>query len=309
VSALLTLVIFLPLAGALLIGLLPREEEGLCRQAGLVGGVLTFLASLGILFGFDAGEGGFQLETNAPWVASLGISYHVGVDGISLWLVLLTTVLVPIVLLSAQKAIGKKVKEFVITFLVLETGMLGAFLALDLFLFYVFWEIMLVPMYLIIGVWGGERRIYASIKFVIYTMVGSLLMLVAILYLYVQHGRLTGTWTFDYPAVSRLVLGPLPQVLCFAAFGLAFAIKVPMFPLHTWLPDAHVEAPTAGSVILAAVLLKFGTYGFIRFAMPLFSFAARWLAPLIVALAVTGIIYGSLVAWAQSDVKKLVAYS
>jgi NADH-quinone oxidoreductase subunit M len=309
VSALLTVIVFLPLAGALLVGLLPKQEEGLCRQTGLVATIVTFLVSLGILFGFQAGEAGFQLETNASWVKSLGIQYHLGVDGISLWLVLLTTFLMPIVMLSAQKAVGKKVKEFIITFLILETGMLGAFMALDLFLFYVFWEIMLVPMYLIIGVWGGERRIYASIKFVLYTMVGSLLMLVAILYLYVQHGRLTGTWTFDYPSIARVVLGPVPQVLCFAAFGLAFAIKVPMFPLHTWLPDAHVEAPTAGSVILAGVLLKFGTYGFIRFAMPLFPFAAKWLAPLIVALAVVGIIYGSLVAWAQSDVKKLIAYS
>ncbi|HEY3356956.1 MAG TPA: NADH-quinone oxidoreductase subunit M [Polyangia bacterium] len=308
-SALLTIIIALPLAGALLIGLLPKQEEGLCRQAGLVTTIITFLVSLGVLFGFQAGEAGFQLETNVSWVKSLGINYHLGVDGISLWLVMLTTFLMPIVMLSAQKAIGKKVKEFVITFLILETGMLGAFLALDLFLFYVFWEIMLIPMYLIIGVWGGERRVYASIKFVLYTMVGSLLMLVAILYLYVQHGRLTGVWSFDYPAISRVVLGPVPQVLCFAAFGLAFAIKVPMFPLHTWLPDAHVEAPTAGSVILAAVLLKFGTYGFIRFAMPLFPFAAKWLAPVVVILAVIGIVYGSLVAWAQSDVKKLVAYS
>ncbi|MBI5478723.1 MAG: NADH-quinone oxidoreductase subunit M, partial [Deltaproteobacteria bacterium] len=289
--------------------LLPRDEEGLCRQTGLVVSVITFLVSLGIPVAFDPAIGGFQLETDWTWIASLGVQYHVGVDGISLWLVMLTTFLTPIVLLSAQAAITKKVKEFVVTFLILETGMLGAFLALDLFLFYVFWEIMLVPMYLIIGVWGGDRRIYASIKFVIYTMVGSLLMLVAILYLYVQHGKLAGAYTFDYVAISKLILAPLPQLLCFGAFGLAFAIKVPMFPLHTWLPDAHVEAPTAGSVILAGVLLKFGTYGFIRFAMPMFPYAANTMGPVIAILAVIGIIYGSLVAWAQGDVKKLIAYS
>ena len=308
-SALLSIVIFLPLCGALVVMLLPRDEEGLCRQTGLVVSVITFLVSIGIPVAFAPGVAGFQLETNWAWIASLGVQYHLGIDGISLWLVMLTTFLTPIVLLSAQAAITKKVKEFIVSFLVLETGMLGAFLALDLFLFYVFWEIMLVPMYLIIGVWGGERRIYASIKFVIYTMVGSLLMLVAILYLYVQHGKLTGTYSFDYVQISKLLLAPLPQLLCFGAFGLAFAIKVPMFPLHTWLPDAHVEAPTAGSVILAGVLLKFGTYGFIRFAMPMFPYAATTLGPVIAILAVVGIIYGSLVAWAQGDVKKLIAYS
>jgi NADH-quinone oxidoreductase subunit M len=309
VSVLLSLIIFLPLFGALVVMLLPRDEEGLCRGTGLAVSVVTFLVSLGVPWAFAPGVGGFQLETDWTWIAALGVHYHLGIDGISLWLVMLTTFLVPIVLLSAQAAITKKVKEFIVCFLILETGMLGAFLALDLFLFYVFWELMLIPMYLIIGVWGGERRIYASIKFVIYTMVGSLLMLVAILYLYVQHGRLTGTWTFDYVQVSRLVLGPLPQLLCFGAFALAFAIKVPMFPLHTWLPDAHVEAPTAGSVILAGVLLKFGTYGFIRYAMPLFPYAATTVGPVIAILAIIGIIYGSLVAWAQGDVKKLIAYS
>jgi NADH-quinone oxidoreductase subunit M len=309
VSALLSLVVFLPLFGALVVMLLPRAEEGLCRQTGLIVALVTFFVSIGIPIAFAPDVGGFQLETNWVWIASLGANYHLGIDGISLWLVMLTTFLVPIVLLSAQTAITKKVKEFIVCFLVLETGMLGAFLALDLFLFYVFWELMLIPMYLIIGVWGGERRIYASIKFVIYTMVGSLLMLVAILYLYVQHGRLTGTWTFDYVLVSRLVLGPQAQLLCFGAFALAFAIKVPMFPLHTWLPDAHVEAPTAGSVILAGVLLKFGTYGFIRYALPIFPYAATTVGPAIAILAVVGIIYGSLVAWAQGDVKKLIAYS
>jgi NADH-quinone oxidoreductase subunit M len=193
--------------------------------------------------------------------------------------------------------------------LILETGMIGAFLALDLFVFYVFWELMLIPMYFIIGIWGGERRLYASIKFVVYTLVGSLLMLVAILFLYVQYHAATGSYSFDYVALSHLTLPYTPQMLCFGAFALAFAIKVPIFPLHTWLPDAHVEAPTGGSVILAGVLLKFGTYGFLRFAMPMFPLAAAQLAPLIAILAVIGIIYGALMAYVQDDAKKLVAYS
>jgi len=216
-----------------------------------------------------------------------------------------------VTLLSPQ-AIGihnVRVREFIIAMLVLETGMIGAFLALDLFVFYVFWELMLIPMYFIIGIWGGERRLYAAIKFVIYTLIGSLLMLVAILYLYSQWHAATGSYSFDYTNLSHLTLPYLPQMLCFAAFALAFAIKVPIFPLHTWLPDAHVEAPTGGSVILAAVLLKFGTYGFIRFALPFFPLAARDAAPLIATLAVIGIVYGALMAYVQDDAKKLVAYS
>src|SRR5262249_46718268 len=237
------------------------------------------------------------------------IRYHIGIDGISLWLVLLTTFLTPITLLSATHAVSKKVREFVISMLLLETGMLGTFVALDLFLFYVFWELMLIPMYFIIGIWGGDRRVYASIKFVIYTMVGSLLMLVAIVYLYAKYHEVSGTWSFDYTDISRLVVSTPAQFLCFLAFGLAFAIKVPLWPLHTWLPDAHVEAPTAGSVILAGVLLKFGTYGFLRFAIPFFPYAAWILGPFIAVAAVVGVIYGSLVAYAQTDVKKLIAYS
>jgi NADH-quinone oxidoreductase subunit M len=301
----------LPLVGALLIMLVPKEEESIHRGVAFATAVATFLVSLLIFQDYDPAQAGFQLEVNKAWIESLGIRFHLGIDGISLWLVLLTTFMVPLTLFSPQ-AIGLRnirVREFTIAMLVLETGMLGAFLALDVFLFYVFWELMLVPMYFIIGIWGGERRLYASIKFVIYTLVGSLLMLAAILYLYVQAHKLTGVWTFDYATYANLTLPRLPQMLCFGAFALAFMIKVPLFPLHTWLPDAHVEAPTGGSVILAAVLLKFGAYGFMRFAMPFFPLAAWQLGPLLAILAVIGIIFGALVAYVQDDVKKLVAYS
>ncbi|HET6282602.1 MAG TPA: NADH-quinone oxidoreductase subunit M [Polyangia bacterium] len=304
-------VTLLPLVGAALVMLVPREEESVHRGLGIGTALVTFLVSLFILPDFDAAQAGFQLVVDKPWIDSLGIRFHLGVDGISLWLVLLTTFLMPVTLLSPQ-AIGVRnirVREFIVAMLVLESGMLGAFVALDLFVFYVFWELMLIPMYFIIGIWGGERRLYASIKFVIYTLVGSLLMLVAILYLYAQYRAATGSFTFDYVALSHLSLPRVPQMLCFAAFALAFAIKVPIFPLHTWLPDAHVEAPTGGSVILAGVLLKFGTYGFLRFALPMFPLAAAEAAPLLAILAVIGIIYGALMAYVQDDAKRLVAYS
>ena len=306
---LLTAVLFMPTLGAIWLMLMPREEESLHRGFGIAFSAITFALSLGLLAYFKGNHGGFQMVVDKKWIPGLNAHFHLGIDGISLWLILLTTFLTPLVLLSATKAITKKVREFVICMLILETGMLGAFMALDLFLFYVFWEIMLIPMYLLIGIWGGHRRLYASIKFVIYTMVGSLLMLVAIFYVYVQHGMLTGNYTTDFTQLSGLVLPYSAQVWCFAAFALAFAIKVPLFPLHTWLPDAHVEAPTAGSVILAGVLLKFGVYGLIRFAMPLFPHGAEVAAPYIAILSVAGIIYGALVAFAQDDVKKLVAYS
>ena len=306
---LLPVILVIPLIGAFAVALLPRAERRQSRHMGVFFSLVTFLVSLAILPAFKRGVSGMQLEINVPWVKSLGINFHLGVDGISLWLVLLTTVLTPIVMLSSYKHIDKRVKEFVICMLVLEVGMLGAFMSLDLFLFYVFWEIMLIPMYLIIGIWGHERKIYAALKFVIYTMVGSLLMLVAIIYMYVSYGKATGDYTFDYMKLSQYVWGQQTQLWLFFAFALAFAIKVPMFPFHTWLPDAHVEAPTAGSVILAGVLLKLGTYGFLRFAMPMFPWGAAAFAPYISVLAVTGIIYGALVAWVQKDAKKLVAYS
>jgi NADH-quinone oxidoreductase subunit M len=303
---LITITTFLPLIGALFLLMIPKEEVGLLKGAAFTVSVLTFIVSLGLL-GLE--PTGFSHEINVAWVEPLGMRFHLGVDGISLWLILLTTFLMPIVIASSWHAIDKKVREFAIALLVLETGMLGTFAALDLFFFYIFWEVMLIPMYLIIGIWGGERRLYASIKFVLYTMLGSLLMIIAILYVYVANHALTNEWTFDYEALRHVILPFNAQLWCFLAFALAFCIKVPLFPLHTWLPDAHVEAPTAGSVILAAVMLKFGGYGLIRFAYPMFPSAAAAVSPYLAWLAVIGIIYGSLVAFAQTDMKKLIAYS
>jgi NADH-quinone oxidoreductase subunit M len=308
-SFVLPLVLGLPILGAIFVLCTPKAEHAVHRGIGLFFAGVTFLVSLLILTYFDRRSGSFQLVFDVEWIPALGAHFKVGVDGISLWLVLLTTLLTPLTMLAAHHAIDKHVREFTAAMLVLEAGMLGAFVALDLFAFYVFWEVMLIPMYLMIGIWGGQRRLYASIKFVIYTMVGSLLMLVAIFYVYVQYAAVTGVYTTDLERLQTLVLPYDAQVWCFAAFALAFAIKVPLFPLHTWLPDAHVEAPTAGSVILAGVLLKFGVYGMIRFAMPMFPHGAEVLAPYLAALAAIGIVYGAFVAFAQDDVKKLVAYS
>ncbi len=303
------LVLALPILGAIFVMCTPKAETALHRGLGLTFTLVTFLVSLLILRWYNPKEADFQLVYDVEWIPVLGAHFKTGVDGISVFLVLLTTFLTPLTLLCTSKAIDRNVREFTASMLVLETGMLGAFVALDLFAFYVFWEVMLIPMYLLIGIWGGQRRLYASIKFVIYTMVGSLLMLVAIFYVYVQAGAVLGGYTTDLVAVLKVALPYQAQVWCFAAFALAFAIKVPLFPLHTWLPDAHVEAPTAGSVILAGVLLKFGIYGFLRYAMPMFPHGAVVWAPAIALLAVIGIIYGAFVAFAQDDIKKLVAYS
>jgi len=307
---LLTAVTFVPTLGAIVLALVPRRLAGVHRVAGLAVTLVALALSIPLWFGFDDDSADMQFEEFARWLPTLGVGYHVGIDGISLLLVLLTTFLTPIALASAWHAIEDRPKEFVITMLLLETGMLGVFVSLDLFLFLVFWEAMLIPMYLIIGVWGGPNRVYAAVKFVLYTMAGSGLMLVAILSLYYQHGAATGAYTFDLLTLARWVMPPgTAQTLMFLAFSLAFAIKVPLFPFHTWLPDAHVEAPTAGSVILAGVLLKMGTYGFLRFCLPLFPDAAVEYAPLVFALSVIGIIYGALVSTVQPDLKKLVAYS
>ena len=303
-SSLLTLLVFAPVAGAVVVALMPRGAVRAQKVAALAVTTLVFAASLLLLRGFDTVPG-MQFEASRSWLPSWGISYHVGIDGLSLWLVILTTFLTPLALLGSWSSIDRRVKEFNVFMLLLEAGMLGVFVALDLFLFYIFWEAMLIPMYFLIGIWGHERRIYAAIKFFLYTMAGSVLMLVAFLVLY----RAAGAKSFDIVALAQVPVDPKLQMWLFAAFALAFAIKVPMFPFHTWLPDAHVEAPTAGSVILAGVLLKMGGYGFLRLAIPLFPQAAVAFAPWIGVLAVIGIVYGALVSLVQPDLKKLVAYS
>jgi NADH-quinone oxidoreductase subunit M len=304
----LTPLLVIPTIGALALLLMPRLQRQTLFATSLFFTSLTFVWSLKVLGEFDGGKGEMQLLERVPWMPAYGIEYHVGIDGISLFLVLLTTFLMPLVILASW-SVTEKVKEYLFFMLLLETGMLGALVALDLFLFYVFWEVMLVPMYFLIGVWGGPRRIYAALKFVVYTMAGSLMMLVAIIYLATRHAQVTQTLSFNLLQIYNLHLPFDEQIWLFLAFALSFAIKVPLFPFHTWLPDAHVEAPTAGSVILAAILLKMGTYGFVRFAIPLFPDAALAAAPFIIALAVVGIIYGAVVAMMQADIKKLVAYS
>ncbi len=301
----LTVVTFFPIVGVIVLLFTPKEQKDTIRWIAVGTSAITFLLSLVMLTQFNANDPGMQLVVRAPWIhigTNWNVDYHLGVDGSSLLLVLLTTFLAPIAIFSSWTAIEERVKEYMIFFLLLEVGMVGVFVSLDLFLFYVFWEFSLVPMYLLIGIWGGQNRMYAAIKFFLYTMAGSILMLLAILWLGINVG------TFSYTDM----LGKIPaaaQGMLFVAFAAAFAIKVPVWPLHSWLPDAHVEAPTAGSVILAGVLLKLGTYGFLRFNLGLFPDAAKQYAPTMAVLAVIGIIYGAIVSYPQKDVKKLVAYS
>lgn len=302
----LTLVTFFPLVGVLVILFMDKENKTAIRWTALITSLITFGISLWVLVLFNPANPDLQMVIDIPWIAVAGweISYLMGIDGLSILLVLLTTLLTPISILSTWTAIEERVKEFMIFFLLLEIGMVGVFLSLDLFLFYVFWEFTLVPMYFLIGVWGGPNRVYAAVKFFLYTMAGSILMLLAIIWL----GIYQGTFSVPELVASASIPGNI-QIWLFLAFAAAFAIKVPMWPLHSWLPDAHVEAPTAGSVILAGVLLKMGTYGFLRFNLSLFPEASVKLAPWIAVLAVIGILYGAMVSYAQRDVKKLVAYS
>ncbi len=305
----LSIVTFLPLLGVVLLALVPSNQHSTIKLVSLVVAIVTMVVSFCIGYIFDPLSTGMQFEVNVPWVKSLGIGYHMGIDGISLLLILLTTVLTVLCILASWRSVSTGVKGYFMSMLLLTTGMIGVFCALDLFLFYVFWEVMLIPMYFIIGIWGGPRRVYAAIKFVLFTMFGSLLMLVGILYLYFAYHTATGEYTFDLLKITSMQIGYQPQLWLFGAFALAFAIKVPLFPFHTWLPDAHVQAPTAGSVILAGVLLKMGTYGFLRFCLPMFPDATITYAPYIMILSVIAIIYGALVAMVQKDVKSLVAFS
>ncbi|MBN1887713.1 MAG: NADH-quinone oxidoreductase subunit M [Thermoflexales bacterium] len=308
----LTAITFLPTLGALGVLTIPAGRERDIKLVTLGSSLLALALSLGLLvyFRWDVAE--LQFVNRMAWVPGLGIQYFLGLDGISLWLVLLTTLIVPLAILSAWNAVHERLKEFMIFMLLLETGMLGVFLTLDLFLFYIFWEFTLVPMYFLIGIWGGPRRVYAAVKFFLYTMAGSLLMLLSIIALWLSYAaQHNGLGSFDLTQLVPLAsaLPPATQMALFLGFAAAFAVKVPLWPLHSWLPDAHVEAPTAGSVILAGILLKMGCYGFLRFNLPLFPHASQQAAPYIAVLAVVGILYGAMVSFAQTDVKKLVAYS
>ena len=308
----LSLVIFLPLIGALallLIGNRDGARDQFIRVATLAIALVTFAATLALWVGYRPGTTEFQFVERYAWIPAFGIDYYIGIDGISLLLIVLTGFLTPLALLSSWESVEKKVKEFSIFVLLLESAMLGVFASLDLFLFYVFWDAMLIPMYFLIGIWGYDQRVYAAVKFILYTMAGSVLMLIAIIALAMLHLTQQGSYSFDLLKLYSLQIAPETQRWFFLAFALAFAIKVPLFPFHTWLPDAHVQAPTAGSVILAGVMLKMGTYGLVRFAFPLFPEAATLFAPYLATLAVIGIVYGALVAMVQPDLKKLVAYS
>jgi len=312
---LLSVITYTPLAGALVL-LLPlfsgREKEGAVRWAANGISLLGFLLSLPLWFSFDRSADGFQFVEKVSWIPSIGVQYFFGADGISALLILLTTLLGFIAVLSSWTAITDRVRQYYVFLLLLQTGMLGTFCALDMFLFYVFWEVMLVPMYFLIGIWGGARRLYAAIKFFLFTLVGSVVMLLGILALYFHAKKMPGyeaAGSFDYTVWMQMGIPADLQFWVFLAFFLGFAIKVPMFPFHTWLPDAHVEAPTAGSVILAGVLLKMGTYGFVRFSLPLLPQAALEAVPWMVTLSIIGIVYAGLVTLVQKDMKKLIAYS
>jgi NADH-quinone oxidoreductase subunit M len=308
---LLSLVLFLPLAGMVVLLFIPSSNRTAIKVWANVVALAGFLVSIGLVSGFNAADGGYQFVEKVDWIPSLGAKYYIGIDGISLLLVMLTTLTGVVAMLSAWNAIEDRVKQFYAMMLLLQTGMIGVFVALDFLLFYVFWEVVLVPMYFIIGVWGGPRKLYAAIKFFLYTLAGSVLMLLGILTLYFQYHGQFGVYTFDISELMKLNMPLGVERWVFWAFFIGFAIKVPMFPFHTWLPDAHVEAPTAGSVILASVLLKMGTYGFIRFSLPLLPKASidPWIIQVLAALSIVGILYGALVSLMQQDWKKLVAYS
>ncbi len=308
-AGILNVVLYLPLAGMALIALLPAGREDTTRRLTLALMVVQFVLTAWLYARFDGSSGTLQFETRVPWIPAWGVYYHIALDGINVLLVLLTAFLGPLVVWGAFTAIQKDVKLFYAMVLLIQFAMLGTFMAQDLFLFYLFWETMLIPMFLIIGIWGGERRIYATLKFFLYTAFGSILMLAAVIYLVYSLNQETGAVSFAFADLYRTRLPVSTQIILLAAFGLSFAIKVPMFPLHTWLPDAHVEAPTAGSVILAGVLLKMGTYGFMKLGFPLFPDATRELTPFIMTLAVVSIIYGACLALVQNDIKKIIAYS
>lgn len=302
----LSLVTFLPIVGALVLAVLPRSAS---KMGALAISLVILAASLPLWFGYDPHGAEFQFVEDMAWIDAFGVRYHMGIDGVGLLLILLTTALTPIIILAGYSGVEEGHRGYFALMLALEGAMIGTFAALDTFLFYMFWELVLLPMYFLIGIWGGQRRIYATVKFFIYTVVGSLLMLVAFVALYYLHYQQTGTWTTDLQPLLAMQIPYDTQLWMFLCFALAFAIKVPMFPFHTWLPDAHVEAPTGGSVVLAGVMLKMGTYGFYRFAMPLFPQAVIHYGPFMIGLAVIGIVYGALVAMVQDDIKKLVAYS
>ena len=316
----LSLITFLPMLGAILLLFVGRDKIRTLRNLALVSSLASFVVSLLIPAYYDASTAAVQFPEQANWIPSLGVTYFLGLDGISLWLVMLTTFLSPIAVLCSYEAIKHRAKEYYIFLLILETGMLGVFVALDFFLFYVFWEVMLLPMYFLIGIWGGPRKEYAAIKFFLYTLFGSVVMLLGILAVYFYAAGQTGSYTFNVLELMRVAYPNAPiftvlgvpfsfQDLVWLAFALSFAIKVPMFPFHTWLPDAHTDAPTAGSVILAGVLLKMGTYGFVRFNLPMFPEASQHFVPLVFVLSIIAIIYGAMVCMVQPDMKRLIAYS